>query len=127
MNPCVIDGTTIVLLFRKDRMQNMKFEKGDLIRLRSPRAGMLRRVFSVDVRGNPDDLSNTIIHDDRFYIVTKPTTKVYRKKDSFARVNREGIAVPKLCEVLDPIEGLILVVRRNDFEKAEEEDVQATT
>ena len=122
MNPCVIDGTTIVLLFRKDRMQNMKFEKGDLIRLRPPRVGMLRRVFSVDVRGNPSELSNAIIHDDRLYIVTKPTTKVSRKKDSLAL-----LAVPKLCEVLDPIEGLILVVRRNDFEKAEEEDVQATT
>ena len=103
-------------------MQNIKFEKGDLIKLRPPRVGMLRRVFSVDVRGNHENLQNAIIHDDRLYIVTKPTTKITRKKDSLA-----WIAAPKLCEVLDPIEGLILVVRRNDFEKAGEEDVQAAT
>jgi len=103
-------------------MQNMKFEKGDLIRLRPPRVGMLRRVFSVDVLSNHENLRNAIIHDDRLYIVTKPTTKISQRKASLAR-----ITIPKLCEVLDPIEGLILVVRRNDFEKAEEEDVQATT
>ena len=103
-------------------MQNMKFEKGDLIKLRPPRVGMLRRVFSVDVRGNPDDIKNVIVHDDRFYIVTRPSARIDPKRDPIARGN-----MPKLCEVLDPVEGMVLVVRRNDFEKAEDSDVQATS
>jgi len=120
VNPCVIDGTTIVILYRKDRMQEVKFEKGDLIRLRPPRVGMLRRVFSVDTQGNPDHLRNTIIHDDRFYIVTKPKTKI-------CQADYRGIK-PKVCEVFDPIDGLTLIVRRNDFEKAaEQSDVQTPT
>jgi len=100
-------------------MQDIKFKKGDLVRIRPARAGVTRRVFSV---ATPDDklFGNILLHDDRFYIVTKPSTRIVVPPGSTR-------SITKICEVFDPIAGDTLIVRRNDFEKAEESDVQAAT
>jgi hypothetical protein len=105
-------------------MQDIKFKKGDLVRIRPARAGVTRRVFSV---ATPDDklFGNILLHDDRFYIVTKPSTRIVVPRIVVPPGSTRSIT--KICEVFDPIAGDTLIVRRNDFEKAEEIDVQAAT